>query len=39
MKKVISEYYDLRGYDRFGPTDDTLARLGMEDCIGQLQRE
>ncbi|MBE0635427.1 aldehyde ferredoxin oxidoreductase, partial [Candidatus Bipolaricaulota bacterium] len=38
MRAAIAEYYEARGYDRYGPTDDTLRRLAMEDCIGQLQR-
>ena len=39
MKQAIADYYEARGFDRFGPTDDTLRKLGMDDCIGKLQRE
>lgn len=38
MEKAIADYYDMRGFDRFGPTDETLRRLGMDDCVGKLQR-
>ena len=38
MKQAISDYYAARGFDRFGPTDETLRKLGMDDCIGKLQR-
>ncbi|MBU1049831.1 aldehyde ferredoxin oxidoreductase family protein [Candidatus Bipolaricaulota bacterium] len=38
MDKAIADYYDLRGYDKFGPTDETLKRLNMDDCVGKLQR-
>ena len=38
MQQAIADYYDARGFDRFGPTDDTLRKLGMDDCIGKLQR-
>ena len=38
LKTAIADYYTERGYDRFGPTDATLARLGMEDCVGMIER-
>ena len=38
MRQAIADYYDARGFDRFGPTDETLRNLGMDDCIGKLQR-
>ena len=38
MKQAIADYYEARGFDRFGPTDGTLRKLGMDDCIGKLQR-
>ncbi len=39
MDRAIDSYYALRGYDRYGPTDDTLRRLGIEDCVGRIHRE
>ena len=38
MKQAIADYYEARGFDRFGPTDETLKSLGMSDCVGMLQR-
>jgi aldehyde:ferredoxin oxidoreductase len=38
MQKTIEEYYAARGYDRYGPTDGTLHRLGMDDLIGVIDR-
>jgi len=38
MDHAIDSYYILRGYDRYGPTDETLCRLGLEDCIGRIDR-
>jgi len=38
MKQAIADYYETRGFDRFGPTDKTLISLGMTDCVGKLQR-
>ncbi len=38
LKKAIADYYEARGYDRYGPTDETLRRLGMEDLIGVIER-
>jgi len=38
MRRTITDYYGLRGYDRFGPTDETLRQLDMEDCIGRIDR-
>jgi aldehyde:ferredoxin oxidoreductase len=38
MRKTIGDYYGARGYDRYGPTDETLRQLDMEDCIGMLER-
>ena len=38
MKTAIADFYTLRGFDRFGPTDETLRALGMDDCVGKLQR-
>jgi len=38
MREAIVSYYAVRGYDRFGPTDDRLVELGLEDCAGRLSR-
>ena len=38
LKEAISTYYEVRGYDRYGPTDETLRRLGMDDLIGVIKR-
>ena len=38
LKRTIAQYYEARGFDRFGPTDETLRELGMDDCVGKLQR-
>ncbi len=38
MEQTIKDYYEARGYDRYGPTDDTLRRLGMDDLIGVIDR-
>jgi len=38
FREVLEAYYQQRGYDRFGPTDARLRSLGLEDCIGMIQR-
>jgi len=38
MEQTIKDYYRTRGYDQYGPTDDTLRRLGMDDLIGVIDR-
>ncbi|MFC2095203.1 aldehyde ferredoxin oxidoreductase family protein [Candidatus Bipolaricaulota bacterium] len=38
MRQAVSDYYEARGFDRYGPTDETLRELGMDDCIGKLRR-
>jgi len=38
LRDAIQSYYKKRGYDRFGPTDDTLRRLDLEDCVGMIPR-
>ena len=38
MARAIAAYYERRGYDRLGPTDATLARLDLLDCVGILRR-
>ena len=39
MKAAIAACYELRGYDAWGPTDETLTALGMSDCAGRIPRE
>jgi hypothetical protein len=38
MQTAIATIYAARGYDRVGPTDETLRKLGMDDCIGKIKR-
>lgn len=38
MRTAIEVYYQERGYDQLGPTDKTLRRLDLEDCIGVIAR-
>ena len=38
MRTAIEIYYQERGYDQLGPTDKTLRRLDLEDCIGVIAR-
>lgn len=38
MHDAIEAWYGARGYDRFGPTDEALRRMGMEDCVGRIDR-
>ena len=39
MEAAIETYYELRGYDAFGPTDERLGALEMTDCVGRIERE
>ena len=39
LQAAIAACYEIRGYDEFGPTDETLISLGMEDCAGRIPRE
>jgi aldehyde:ferredoxin oxidoreductase len=38
LRKAIDEYYELRGWDRFGPTDKKLEELDMLDFVGLIDR-
>ncbi len=38
MRQAIARYYEARGYDTLGPTDDTLRRLGMAELVGEVRR-
>ena len=33
MQGAIDSYYELRGYDRLGPTEQRLEELGMDECM------
>lgn len=38
FRATVEAYYQERGYDRFGPTEATLRKLDMEDCMGVIAR-
>jgi len=38
FERAITAYYEARGYDRYGPTDATLRRLGLDDLVGVIER-
>ena len=38
LATAVAAYYRERGYDRHGPTDQTLERLGLAECAGRLGR-
>ena len=38
LRKSIDEYYKLRGWDDYGPTDDKLAQLDMKEFVGFIKR-
>jgi len=38
LQKQIDQYYALRGFDTFGPTDETLRRLGCGELAGLIDR-
>ncbi len=38
LRSAVEAYYQARGYDRLGPTDATLRELGMDDCLGVIDR-
>jgi len=39
LKKSINRYYELRGFDDLGPTDETLSYLKMDEFIGFIKRK
>ena len=39
LDSALEEYFEERGYDRFGPTDATLRRLGLDELAGHIHRE
>jgi len=38
LQAAIDEWYELRGFDRFGPTDAKLSSLGLGELRGLIQR-
>lgn len=38
LREAIQKYYTLRGFDAYGPTDETLRQLGCEDLVGLIDR-
>jgi aldehyde:ferredoxin oxidoreductase len=38
LRKAIDEYYKLRGFDMYGPTDETLQRLVCAELVGIIKR-
>ena len=39
LQSAIDEYYILRGWDKYGPTDEKLAQLDMKEFVGFIKRE
>jgi aldehyde:ferredoxin oxidoreductase len=39
LQKVIDEYYRFRGWDEYGPTDEKLKSLNMEEFLGFVARK
>lgn len=39
FRAEIEDYYRLRGWDEFGPTDERLRQLGLDDLVGRLPRQ
>ncbi len=38
LQKMMEEYYELRGYDHHGPTEEKLQELGLEDFADFVSR-
>ncbi len=38
LQPVIDDYYKLRGFDNYGPTDAKLEKLGLGDLKGMIKR-
>ncbi len=38
MKTAIQAYYEHRGYDDYGPTDERLRSLDLEELVGVIRR-
>ena len=39
LNKMLEEYYELRGYDEFGPTEEKLNGVGLEEFSDFVQRK
>ncbi len=39
FRREVEEYYRLRGWDEWGPTDERLLQLGLGELTGRLVRE
>ncbi len=39
LQESIDRYYELRGFDNYGPTDEKLKQLNMKEFIGFIKRE
>ena len=39
LQRAIDEYYQLRGWDEIGPTDEKLAQLDMKEFIDVVKQE
>jgi len=39
LQKSIDRYYKLRGFDQYGPTDETLRNLNMQEFIGFIEKK
>jgi len=39
LQSAIDEYYRLRGWDKYGPTDEKLVQLDMKEFVGFIKRE
>jgi aldehyde:ferredoxin oxidoreductase len=39
LQSAIDEYYMLRDWDKYGPTDEKLAQLDMKEFVGFTKRE
>jgi len=35
LDAALEEYYEVRGYDDYGPTAETLSRLGLAELVGR----
>jgi len=38
LQEKIDEFYELRGFDRYGPTDQKLEDIGLHELKGTIQR-
>mgnify|MGYP000574252703 CR=1 FL=1 len=38
LKSAIKGYYEKRGFDEYGPTDNKLRSLGLDNLVGEIER-